>query len=124
MSAPGRASTTRCDGHSFDAISPSRSSPSSAIGDAFATPTAKKVGFWRHCCPVGGLPWSAPWSAAKPVRLLKQSRPNAPVNAIVEPRVLVGVKTCAGTWCYVRAQAFSGYVRQSRLWGVYPGEAF
>ena len=66
----------------------------------------------------------APWSAAKPVQLLKRSRQNATVSAIVEPRVLVTVDTCAGTWCYVRAQTFSGYIRQSRLWGVYPGEVF
>lgn len=66
----------------------------------------------------------APWSAAKPVRLLNRSRRNATVNAVVEPHVLVRVDTCAGTWCHVRAQTFSGYVRQSRLWGVYPGEVF
>jgi len=66
----------------------------------------------------------APWSAAKPVRLLNRSGQNARVNAVVEPRVLVRVETCTGTWCHVRAQTFSGYVRQSRLWGVYPGEVF
>ncbi|WP_131868335.1 MULTISPECIES: SH3 domain-containing protein [unclassified Bradyrhizobium] len=66
----------------------------------------------------------APWSAAKPVRLRKHSRSNAAVNAVVEPRVLVRVDTCAGRWCYVRAETFSGYVLQSRLWGVYPGEVF
>lgn len=66
----------------------------------------------------------APWSAAKPVRLRNHSRPNSAVNAVVEPRVLVMVDTCAGVWCYVRAETFSGYVRQTRLWGVYPDEVF
>ena len=66
----------------------------------------------------------APWSAAKPVRLRSRSRPNSAVNAVVEPRVVVMVDSCSGVWCFVRAGASTGYVRQTRLWGVYPDEAF
>ncbi|WP_209311834.1 SH3 domain-containing protein [Bradyrhizobium frederickii] len=66
----------------------------------------------------------APWSAAKPVRVRNNSSFNSTVTAIVEPRVLVTVDTCAGLWCYARAQTFSGYIRQTRLWGVYPEEVF
>lgn len=66
----------------------------------------------------------APWSAAKSVRLRNRSKPNSAVNAVVEPRVLVMVDTCTGVWCYVRADTSAGYVRQTRLWGVYPGEKF
>lgn len=66
----------------------------------------------------------APWSAAKPVRLRSRSKPNSAVNAVVEPRVLVMVDTCVGVWCYVRAETSAGYVRQTRLWGVYPDEKF
>ncbi len=66
----------------------------------------------------------APWSAAKPVRLRKHSKPNSGINAVAEPGVLVIVDTCAGAWCYVRAGTSGGYIRQTRLWGVYPDEVF
>lgn len=66
----------------------------------------------------------APWSAAKPVRLRKHPKPDSAVNAVVEPRVLVIVDACAGVWCHVRAETSAGYVRQTRLWGVYPDEVF
>ena len=66
----------------------------------------------------------APWSAAKPVRLRKHPKPDSAVNAVVEPRVLVIVDACAGVWCHVRAETSAGYVRQTRLWGVYPDEVY
>lgn len=66
----------------------------------------------------------APWSAAKPVRLRNRSKRNSAVNAVVEPRVLVIVDSCAGVWCYVRTETPAGYVRQTRLWGVYSDEVF
>lgn len=66
----------------------------------------------------------SPWSAAKPVRLRSRSRQNSAINAVVEPRVLVMVDSCAGLWCYVRAETSAGYVRQTKLWGVYPDEVF
>jgi SH3-like domain-containing protein len=66
----------------------------------------------------------APWSGAQPVLLRNQSRSSASINAIMQPRVLVRVDACGGTWCRVRAGSASGYVRQSKLWGAYPGEIF
>jgi SH3-like domain-containing protein len=32
------------------------------------------------------------------------------------------VTDCDGTWCAMEAQGYSGYIPQSRVWGVYPGE--
>jgi len=66
----------------------------------------------------------APWSGAEPVLLRNRSRSSASINAIMQPRVLVRVDACGGTWCRVRAGTASGYVRQSKLWGAYPGEKF
>jgi len=66
----------------------------------------------------------APWSGAEPVLLRNRSRSSASINAIMQPRVLVRVDACGGTWCRVRAGTASGYVRQSKLWGAYPGEIF
>lgn len=66
----------------------------------------------------------APWSGAKPVPMRARPRSEARVAAVVEPNVLVGIERCDGEWCRVKAQAVKGYIRQTRIWGAYPGEAF
>ena len=66
---------------------------------------------------------AAPWSA---ISLNLRARPSeqAAVLARLQPRVLVRVKRCDRTWCAVNVagQDLSGYVRQVKLWGVYPDE--
>jgi SH3-like domain-containing protein len=44
--------------------------------------------------------------------------------AKLEARVRLNISSCDGRWCHVRLQKhdLSGYVRQSQVWGVYPGE--
>jgi SH3-like domain-containing protein len=39
-------------------------------------------------------------------------------------RVLVHVRSCDGAWCSIGLphQKLTGFVEQSALWGVYPGE--
>jgi SH3-like domain-containing protein len=32
------------------------------------------------------------------------------------------VEGCDGTWCEVTTGGYDGYVEQTQLWGVYPGE--
>ncbi|MBD2750324.1 hypothetical protein IC232_27065 [Microvirga sp. BT688] len=46
------------------------------------------------------------------------------VVARLQPRVLVRVKRCERTWCAVDVPEYDlqGYVRQVKLWGVYPDE--
>jgi SH3-like domain-containing protein len=45
------------------------------------------------------------------------------VTARLERGVIAGVKRCSGEgWCFVTGRGFDGYVRQTRLWGVYPNE--
>jgi SH3-like domain-containing protein len=36
--------------------------------------------------------------------------------------VLGSVKLCTGTWCQISGDGFAGWIEQSALWGVYPGE--
>jgi SH3-like domain-containing protein len=66
---------------------------------------------------------AAPWSA---ISLNLRTRPSerAAVVARLQPHVLVRVKRCDRTWCTVNVagQDLSGYVRQVKLWGVYPDE--
>lgn len=66
----------------------------------------------------------APWSGAKPVALRSDAAESAPIVAIVQSNVLVRVTGCDGKWCKVKAKARRGYIRQTRLWGAYPGEVF
>ena len=44
------------------------------------------------------------------------------VTARLQVGVLGLVKHCTGTWCQISGDGFAGWVEQSALWGVYPGE--
>lgn len=66
----------------------------------------------------------APWSKAKPVLLRSRAATNASIVAVAQPKVLVRLVRCDGRWCEVTVKARRGYIRQSRLWGAYPGEVF
>jgi SH3-like domain-containing protein len=80
---------------------------------------------WVHAALLSTrrLALAAPWSA---ISLNLRARPSerAAVVARLQPRVLVRVKRCDRTWCAVNVpgQDLSGYVRQVKLWGVYPDE--
>ncbi|ARP98525.1 aspartyl-trna synthetase [Pseudorhodoplanes sinuspersici] len=66
----------------------------------------------------------APWSGANPVAIRSDAAENASTVAIVQSKVLVRVVGCDGKWCKVKAKGRRGYIRQTRLWGAYPGEVF
>lgn len=44
------------------------------------------------------------------------------VTARLQVGVLGSVKHCSGTWCQISGDGFAGWIEQSALWGVYPGE--
>ncbi len=52
------------------------------------------------------------------------TKPDAksPVSAQLQVGVLGTVKTCTGTWCRLAGSGFDGWIEQTELWGVYPGE--
>jgi SH3-like domain-containing protein len=65
-----------------------------------------------------------PWSK-KPdevIPLLERADERSPLVARLNPQVLASVKSCAGAWCRVSVGDHDGFVRQDRLWGVYPNE--
>ncbi|WP_376988972.1 SH3 domain-containing protein [Bosea sp. R86505] len=66
----------------------------------------------------------APWSKAKgeTFPLLREAGEGAAVVALLEPGVIANVASCAGSWCRVSIGGTEGYLRQDRLWGVYPNE--
>ena len=37
-------------------------------------------------------------------------------------RAAAYMKSCTGAWCEITGKNFDGWIRQERLWGVYPNE--
>jgi SH3-like domain-containing protein len=66
----------------------------------------------------------APWSKNKaetfPMRSAAEQE--AGVVAQLQPGVIASVASCASSWCRVSVGNITGYIRQERLWGVYPNE--
>lgn len=61
------------------------------------------------------------------VALRSSAEGTSRVVARLEPGVTARATVCDGTWCRVEPHADrvpSGWMRQSDLWGAYPGEAF
>jgi SH3-like domain-containing protein len=64
----------------------------------------------------------APWKKGiDSILYSKASLKSAPV-AKLQPNVIANVRGCDGAWCRISGEGFDGYVEQSNLWGVYPGE--
>lgn len=64
-----------------------------------------------------------PWMKGQPpLDLYQRADERAPVVARLEPGVLANIRQCDGTWCRIEAERFDGFIRQDRLWGVYPNE--
>ena len=62
-----------------------------------------------------------------PLPLLERADERAEVVAKLQPGVIANVKSCSGAWCRVivvlpGAPDVDGFIRQERLWGVYPNE--
>ena len=70
-----------------------------------------------------------PWAKGNvpPIPLLDRADEKADVVARLQPGVIANVRECDGTWCHLvivmeGARDLEGYMRQDRLWGVYPNE--
>ncbi|WP_290544095.1 SH3 domain-containing protein [Aestuariivirga sp.] len=64
----------------------------------------------------------APWKKGQNVTLLQSPRNGAGMVAKVGSGVVAEVENCDGDWCELSAGGYSGFVEQTQLWGVYPGE--
>lgn len=67
----------------------------------------------------------APWSKAKDEMFILRSDADesSAVVAQLQPGVIANVDKCGNAWCRVEIGKVEGYVRQERLWGVYPNES-
>ncbi len=67
----------------------------------------------------------APWTdaqAGKTFALRADDEEAARVVSRIGPSVLVNIMSCDGTWCDVVTRDIRGWIKQERLWGVYPRE--
>jgi len=63
----------------------------------------------------------------QPLPLYERADERADVVARLQPGVIANVRQCTGAWCRIivvnpKERDFTGFVRQDRLWGVYPNE--
>jgi len=54
--------------------------------------------------------------------LHEQANSQSPLSARLQTGVQAEVRECSGTWCRISGKDFEGWIEQSRLFGVYPGE--
>lgn len=71
------------------------------------------------------MPWAKDPAAIIP--LVARPEERGETLARLEPGVIAHVKDCTGAWCRVAVVSegnrdIDGYVRQEKLWGVYPNE--
>lgn len=64
----------------------------------------------------------AQWSGSKSLTLHSAPSPRSAIEAQLQPGVLAAIEGCDGQWCEVSTSGYDGFVEQSQLWGVYPGE--
>lgn len=64
----------------------------------------------------------APWKKGQSVPLHAAATAGAGLVAHVSSGVVAEVGTCDGQWCELAAGGYDGFIEQTQLWGVYPGE--
>ncbi len=66
----------------------------------------------------------APWSKTQDETfpMLESGSEGSAVVARLQPGVIANVASCSEGWCRVTVAKLDGYIRQDRLWGVYPNE--
>jgi SH3-like domain-containing protein len=64
----------------------------------------------------------APGKKKENFRIFTSANDGGDLAATLESGVIVNIRNCDGSWCYVDGDGFKGYIRQANLWGVYPGD--
>jgi SH3-like domain-containing protein len=68
----------------------------------------------------------APWERGRQEALPLHAEPReaSRVVARLEPGLVGSIRSCDGEWCQMDFSGVRGWLRQSRLWGAYPGETY
>ena len=64
----------------------------------------------------------AEWTKGKAIYLRDDGSDKGGLIAQLATGVVGEIQSCNGSWCYMTAQDYEGYAKQTELWGVYPGE--
>ena len=64
----------------------------------------------------------SPWRKGSAESLLNEPSPAGSNVVTLESGVLAAVNRCTGQWCRINVGGYSGWLKQDKLWGVYPGE--
>jgi SH3-like domain-containing protein len=64
----------------------------------------------------------APWQQGQDIPLHQAADKNSGLVARLGAGVVGEVEKCTGNWCELNAGGYDGWVEQTKLWGVYPGE--
>ncbi|MBC2884064.1 SH3 domain-containing protein [Ochrobactrum sp. CM-21-5] len=70
---------------------------------------------------------TAPWlknDEGAMITMRREASDTAGAAAKIEPGVIGTVRECNGQWCRIDMSGVRGWIKQSELWGVYPGEVF
>lgn len=65
----------------------------------------------------------APWRRDQTVPLYSAAGGSGGMVAKLQAGVIGEVETCTGEWCRILAGGYEGWIAQTMLWGVYPGES-
>ncbi|MGB3387631.1 MAG: SH3 domain-containing protein [Pseudaminobacter sp.] len=67
---------------------------------------------------------AAPWQRGKDATITLLAKPDdeAHTVAILEPGVVGTIKSCNGKWCEMTFSGHTGWIKQTLVWGAYPGE--
>jgi SH3-like domain-containing protein len=64
----------------------------------------------------------APWATDGPRPVRASGSQTAVATAYLQPGVMAAIDSCIAGWCRLKGDGFSGWIEQTQLWGVYPGE--
>jgi len=64
----------------------------------------------------------APWRQKQTMPIYASPSASSGMVARLGAGVVSEVENCTGQWCQVAAGGYEGWIQQSMLWGVYPGE--
>ncbi len=64
----------------------------------------------------------APWQSGDPLAIRAEPADTGEITAYLQPKVVAKVNECQAGWCQLADPRFKGWIRQDRLWGVYPDE--
>lgn len=65
----------------------------------------------------------APWRPGQSLALLSDANGLSQPVARLGAGVVTEVERCTGDWCEITVDGYDGWIEQTMLWGVYPGEA-